>query len=302
MEKSSVVHNIFEGVFEISILLIILGSIFSFFGVIGFITVAIGTAPLKFFITYLILFAIGAGLIHWGNVIRKNKKLFKQQMLDETSVNHVISNTVSAPAANVTDNFDDPKSIDGMGILMINWKRKAMAFDAFTILSVDNERVNILSFLSDSKMVIPLKKGLHNVSAVLMQARKAKTEIEIAAGQCLIFELEYSRASGGIKFLQTNTAESFDFNTLPQTVRNFSLRKKFIRTISDHLDQGGSAIKELTDTRAVLFKFSKTANMMLNLFSWGIIPALIRAAANKIVIEMQPDGSITTRIAGKDGI
>lgn len=183
-------------------------------------------------------------------------------------------------------------SHESPGVLIINWKKKAMLGEAVVTIFVDNEPVNMVFFAHDSKTVLPLSKGLHQIRAAL-GFRNAEIRIDICAGQYTELDLDYSRSAGSVKFNNLRISGSADYYSMSQIIHEASGKRNLMQAVISYTNQGYQVLS-LTNTQAVILMNKITRGML------GIVPAAINAATQKTIIELHPDGTISSSVDAKN--
>lgn len=271
---------------------IALGALLEFFGIIGFIMLAAGDVPPSYFVTYLVLSLLGIGLIVLGVHVRKRRKRKQaanaqtqaQQAAAENpsgNLNNSLRAAVGAPAGNC-------------GLLTIDWKKpKGLIMNkraAFTIF-VDDELVDIVFFTGDAVTTVPLPGGTHKVSAPFA-LRKSEITVTVTNGLRTRLDLSYSRTAGNVKFTVHEQSEPVDENCVKQAIERFEGKKALVQAAYFYEKQGYT-IRSLNDNSAEIV-MSKAAKIL-----YGADRAIVEAMSKKMILELQSDGSIAKRVAGK---
>ena len=273
-------------------ILIVIGSIFVFFGVIGIIVVATGQAVAGALIAYLAFLALGIFFILLGNRQQKEK-----HMKGDISQGQDEKVVVPPP---VDEAVPDDSAEANYGLVLINWEAKTMMVDYGIRIYVDDKLSGIVNFASGAKLMIPLIAGSHKISADLGAIRKTEIRAEVKAGQSAIISLQYSRAMGSLKFTEP-VYQSMGPIDIGKAVRESEHRKQFVRTVMSHLN--GRTLVSISDRTAIL---RKNPSGIVWFFLWilGILPAviclLVRSFnATLLILELHDDGSVTSFTVSK---
>lgn len=281
------------------IIWIIIGALLDFFGIIGFIMIAVGDAPPTSFVTSLVLSLLGIALIVLGVRLRMKRKI-KRAAEAQTRASQLEE---QKSLYNPPDPFkaDTVSPVDGYGLLMINWKKWAMSMNSAVTILIDDEPVNMVFFSSDTTTMVPLLSGSHKVSTQLA-FRKAETTITVVSGHCVRMELDYSRSAGNVRFVVHEGAEPADENSIRQAIWRLSVKRALLQAAYSYEKQGFPVL-ELTDTKAVILanKFERWLRMgifpilIFAILPWLILRIMTRALSKRTILELQADGTIASR-------
>jgi hypothetical protein len=187
--------------------------------------------------------------------------------------------------------FDDDIALQG--ILVLTWKKKKALGDALISLFIDSELINIIHFNQDSQTILPLAQGPHLLLARI-GFHKVETKVDIKAAQYTEIDLEYSRTAGNVKYSNIRDSGPVERNTMMQIVSQSTGRRRFMKEISAYTYQGFQVLS-LTDTQAVIFLNRITRGMP------GLAPAVINAATDRVVIDLNADGTVSSSLTRKLG-
>ncbi|MGI6005435.1 MAG: hypothetical protein ACOX88_08510 [Christensenellales bacterium] len=280
---------------------IIVGALMEFFGLIGLIIVASGDAPPGSFATYLVLSLLGIGLIVLGVYLRRRRKI-KRAIKAQTQAPQAVEQKIfQSPPYPVQAG---PVSLAGHhGLLIIRWRKRWMAGDMAIPILMDDDPVELVFFSRDATVTVPVLNGTHQLSA-RFGFRKAETAVTVIGGRCTAVELDYSRSTGKVRFIVHGGSEPADENSIEQAIRRFEGKRALLQAALSYINQDYPVL-DLTDTRAAILanKFERWLRVgifpvfLLGILPWFIIFIMVRAMVKRTILELQPDGSITSRLA-----
>lgn len=282
-----------------SIIWIIIGALLDFFGIIGFIMIAVGDAPPASFVTSLVLSLLGITLIVLGVRLRRKRKMNRAAEAQTRASQIVEQKYLYNPPDSLKADAASP--VDGYGLLMINWKKRAMSMDTAVTILVDDEPVNMVFFSSDATTMVPLLSGSHKVSTQLA-FRKAETTVTFISGKCVKMELDYSRSAGNVRFIVHEGSEPTDENSIRQATWRLRGKRALVQAAYSYEKQGYPVL-DLTDTKAVILanKFERWLRMgifpilLFAILPWLILCIMTRALSKRTILELQADGTIASR-------
>lgn len=282
------------------IIWIIIGALLEFFGIIGFIMIAVGDAPSSSFVTSLVLSLLGIALIVLGVLLRRKRKINRAAQAQMRAAQTVEQKSLYNPPD--PHEADAVSPIDGYGLLMISWKKRAMSMDSAVTILIDEEPVNMVFFSSDATTNVPLLSGSHKVSTQLA-FRKAATTVTAISGQCVKMELDYSRSAGNVRFIVHEGSEPADESSIRHAIRYLRSKRALLQAAYSYEKQGYPVL-ELTDTKAVILanKFERWLRMgvlpilLFAILPWLILRIMTRALSKRTILELQADGTISSRL------
>ena len=183
------------------------------------------------------------------------------------------------------------------GMLEINWKKRPVA-GVLSLIWIDGEPVSVAKITNASQLTIPLPKGAHRLSGGSPRERKVEITVDIAAGQMTCVKLEYGTWWGKIRFGEPVAAGpiSLDEASLTAAIKTFANRRKLAAAAATVLKKSNASLRVFSDRVAVVYKPSWFSVIMIGGLFGG---AACDAASQKHIFEVEPDGSVTCRMARK---